>query len=259
MRFVSFAYASFLLGCSNLVKVDVDCPQICMTAQGPTLPGLDRYVPAGFDAAAVLSQLGIDADIGQIKDMVLDAGSLLPALAALDASPGSASAAQAALLSPKTIEWNAKLEFNQVLKQLPIRALDLSANVQILSVHMSSSADLAFVDAIDVYLTRQGKKADAGTADGGVTLPPVDGGTAACKTVGSTLHVASFRRAEGIAPGPTIGLSILLPDLNIFDCLKDAPASFTVKMDVVPAAFPFADIPLSLGTCMDVQTHVGYP
>ena len=52
---------------------------------------------------------------------------------------------------------------------------------------------------------------------------------------------------------------LLNPALNLFDCMKDTPSSFHVKMTILPTAYPAADVPLTLGSCIGVQTHTSYP
>ncbi len=230
------------LGCDNLIKVDVDCPKLCLSSPGPTLPGFANYVPAGVLAA-------FDGAIPTLGQIALDAG--IPGL-------DGASIGQ----PPLAVEWVAELDFNQVLKQLPTTAIHLSANVQVSTVNLTSTANLSFIDTVDVFLGRDGTTAGAGNATPGQGGALLDAGSPtplACSTSGPSMRIASFQRQQNLASGSSIDMVLLNPELNLFDCMKDAPSRFDVKMTILPTAYPAADVPLTLGSCIGVQTHTSYP
>ena len=206
------------LGCNPLVKIDVDCQKLCLTAPGPSLPGIPSLQPAGIDGAVFSIP---DADIPSAS-----------------------------------IEWEAEMKFNEVLKQLPSAAANMSANVRLASVNLTSTTDLSFVDSVDVFLSHGQARADSGAS----TI--VDGGSPAtlpCKAAGSSLRVAYFRSPDAGVGGSTLNLVTVDPALNLFDCMKDDPSKFDVKMTFHPGAYPATTTPLTLSTCIGAQAHASYP
>jgi hypothetical protein len=51
----------------------------------------------------------------------------------------------------------------------------------------------------------------------------------------------------------------LVPEVNLFTCLKTAPADFVVAMQMEPLAYPMGDVPLTLSTCVGARTTASYP
>ncbi len=227
----------FLLGCHHLVKIDVDCPTLCLSSPGPTLPGFANDVPPGQIAA-------LDGAVPTLGEVVLDAG------------------ISEVVLPPLALAWFVEMDFNEVLRELPATAIGLSANVQVSSVRLTSTEDLSFIDSVDVFLGHDGLEHDGGGAATEPDGAPLDAGSSsplACQAPGSSMQIAYFHRPENFPSSPSIDMVLLNPGLNFFDCMKDAPSRFDVKMTIRPTAYPAADVPLNLGTCIGVQTHASYP
>ena len=210
-------------GCKSVAQVDLECPSLCLAAPGPTLRGSGSLAPWWLDASAYGSS-------------ALDAG----------ADGGVVPVPDAAAM-PSSIDWEATLRFNDVVAQLPSGVLDISLDVRLTSVTLSSVLDLAFITGMRVFLGRP----KTATADGGRSLPE-------CWSRISTSPIAVYGRP--IAPsGAAISLVNLVPEINLYNCLKDAPARFLVAMDIEPLSYPTSDVPLTLSTCVSAQTTASYP
>jgi hypothetical protein len=213
-------------GCKSVVEVQVECPRLCLSAPGPSLRGSASLLPSQLDAAS----LGISA---------FDGG------AQLDASPSP----DAATL-PTSLEWEATLRFNDVVAQLPTAAVDISLDLRLTSVALSSTSDLSFVTDLRVFLRRT-----QSTADGGArSSTPVP----ACWSQLSNNPIAIYQ-GQIVPTGPTINLVSLVPDINLFDCVKDRPAKFVVDMGIEPSLYPTLDVPLTLSTCIGARSGATYP
>jgi hypothetical protein len=208
---------TFASGCKSAVKVDVDCPSICISAPGPTLPG-----------EATLAALSVDGGIDRASTNGL------------------------------VLSWKETMNFNDVLAQLPSEALNTSVDVRLNAVQLSSTTDLNFTDSIRVFLSRQRKGSDAGstTSDsivsGGTSSETAPNGSS-CRILGSNILVARYDRESDGPVGASIDLADLLPETNIFDCMKDAPVLFEVTMAFRPGFYPAIDAPLTLSTCIGAQ------
>ena len=214
--------ASVTLGCDHLVAIDVDCQKLCLTSPGPTLPGVPNQPLMALDAASV------------------------PAI---------------------TADWVAEMPFDEVLSQLPSAAAGLSANVRLSSVNLNSITDLSSIAAVDIFwghgATRAatGRSMDVGanTGEDVVMDAGADAAALRCRTAESSLRVAYFRASEADPSKTSLAMVIVNPDLNLFDCMKDSPTIFDVRMTLAPDVYPAADAPLTLATCVGAQTHVDYP
>jgi hypothetical protein len=163
-----------------------------------------------------------------------------------------------------SLEWVAVMQFNEVLAQLPNSAAGLSAIVRLTSMSLISTADLGFIDTVEVFLSHGSAMTDGGVVASSDAQDPgiADGGSASipsCKVARSSLLVATFRRSETDTSGTSISLVTINPDLNLFDCMKSEPAQFDVRLTPVLGTYPAADTPLTLSTCIGAETHWGYP
>jgi hypothetical protein len=206
------------LGCKSAVEVDIQCPRLCLAAPGPTLRGSASLVPAGLDATVPALP-------------TVDGGMLL-----------DGSAAQDAATIPRSMPWEVTLRFNDVVKQLPTEAVSISLDVRLTSVTLSSTTDLSFITDLQVFLSRT-----QSFPDGGQTS------TSDCWNRISTNPIASYQ-GQAVPVGGAINLVSLVPDINLFDCIKDKPARFLVQMGVEPSMYPTLDVPLVFSTCVGAQT-----
>jgi hypothetical protein len=172
------------------------------------------------------------------------------------------SAADPGLLQ-NAITWSSAMRFNEVLRQLPNAAIDTSLDVRLGSINVASTTGLSFVDSVRVSLSRDwkplsGDHAATAEADAGAAEAVAIGGPG-CNTAGSRFLVARYdRETDGIS-GNTIALVNLAAEMNLFDCMKDAPALFSVSMAFQPGSYPDVDAPLTLSTCVGAQGHASYP
>jgi len=231
-------------GCGPVVKVDIDCKQLCLAAPGPTIPGSSSTLAYSIDGAT--------PDWG---NGVWDGG--------LDGYLDGAVASNLPenLPSVRDLVWVAEMEFNQVLAQLPSAAVSLSADVRLTSVTLTSTTALDFIESVDVVMSHgtANTEGDAPSSSGTSAASVDSGGGLSCKEAGSVLRVAYFRRNGDVAAGSTIDLVIVEPDLNVFDCIKDEPASFEVTLTPHLGLAPATDAPLSFGTCIGAETHTTFP
>lgn len=211
-------------GCDHVVQVDIQCPRLCLAAPGPTLPGLGQILPSEFDAAAYGSY-SLDGGTENAAGLLADAASI-----------------------PNSMDWDATLRFNDVIAQLPSSAVNVSLDVRLTSVTLSSTMDLSFITGLRVFLSR----AQVST-DGGSSTSHSD-----CWDRISTDPVASYDSPTA-SSGPSIDLVNLVPEINLFDCIKDVPARFLVTMAMQPSAYQTSDVPLTLSTCVGAQTTATYP
>ena len=249
---------------------DVVAPTVAASADGGT-DGLAG--DASIDAEAS-SPFGNPADGSPAVATDAGAGFGAPDLASPDLDTPDLAASDLpdfdAGLPAAALVWTAQMDFSQVLNQLPATGVGLSAQVRVSKTNLSSATDLSFIDSVDVVLLTgngPGGSVDAGNptlalvldagAIAGSTGP--DGGATLCAGGSGAITIASFRGQAGQLTGPSIDLDILAPDLNLFDCLKSAPATLTVTLRSREGAWPTADAPLTLTTCLAASTQVGWP
>ena len=235
--FPFFGAIAIVLGCKSVAEIDVDCPKLCLASAGPTLPS-----PASFTAS--------NLDAATFSPFVLDSGA---GLALPDAG-----------ILPSSITWEATMKFNEVLAQLPSAAIKVSVDVRLTSVSLTSTTDLSFIKSMRVFLSREQDALGRGrTASNEVVDAGSGGGLAAgvsgCQAVGSSILVAKYDNEAGEPSGAIIDLLNVAPEMNLFDCIKDTPAIFSVTMVFQPGSYPATDAPLTLSTCIGAQSHVNYP
>jgi hypothetical protein len=212
-------------GCDHPVQLDIQCPRLCLAAPGPTLPGWGQIAPSGFDAAASDAHL-LDAEIEDAAGVTVAAAGV-----------------------PTSIDWDATLRFNDVIAQLPSTTVNVSLEVRLASVTLSGPTDLSFIGGLRVFLSRAQVSPDGGSSATGQSD---------CWDRISTDPVASYD-GPTTSSGPSIELVNLVPDVNLFDCIKDMPAKFLVAMAIQPAGYPTSEVPLTLSTCVGAQTTATYP
>jgi len=165
------------------------------------------------------------------------------------------------LASPKVgvLDWQTEVKFNAVLAQLPSAAASLSADVRLKSMRLVSTESLEFVDQVVVTMSN-GTVVAQGSRTSGSDNTNADAGTSlSCTVPGFALQVAYFQRAQDSATGSVIGLTTVDPDRNIFDCMKDKPTKFDVKLIPRSGYVPATDPTLTLATCVGAETHVKLP
>lgn len=239
-RLLAVVFLAGGAGCDAMVKVDVDCQELCLATLGPTIPATATALP-----------FPINGSISDWANGTWDGGF---------AGLGSGVSPLGAPVS-SMIEWGAEMEFNRVLAQLPSAVASLSAEVRLSSVTVASTTSLDFIDSLEVLMNRGASSTTRSVAGNSTSATPIaDGGPGDfCREAGSTLRVAYFQRQEDSSPGPTIALVMVNPELNVFDCLKDAPAKFQVKLTPRMGYAPATDAPLTLGTCIGANTHARFP
>jgi hypothetical protein len=213
-------------GCKSAFEVQVDCPKLCLAAAGPSLRGTTSLLPSYFDAAA----LGISAFDGGTR---LD-GSSPPDAATL----------------PASLEWEVTLRFNDVVAQLPTAAVDISLDLRLASVALSSTSDLSFITDLRVFLRRTQSIGDGGARSSAAA--------STCWSQVSNNPIAVYQ-GQTAPSGPTINLVSLVPDINLFECVRDKPVKFLVDMGIEPSMYPPLDVPLSLSTCIGARSGATYP
>jgi hypothetical protein len=224
--------------CQSLVTIDVDCEQLCLDAQGPTIPAMSNQWPS-----AIGNAVGVwDGGAKEIASL----------LGSLDG------AAADDTLSALTAAWSVEMPFNEVLAQLPSAAAGLSADVRLASVALRSPTELDFLDSVEVTMSH-------GSPDASSPEPPdgsgnVDGGAGLdCRATGFVMRVAYFQRSASAPSGNTIDLTMVAPDMNLFACMKDEPTRFDVQLSPHLGSVSTVDAPLTLGTCVGAATHFRYP
>jgi len=257
------------LGCNSLVRIDVDCKKLCLTSPGPTIPGSSSLLPSGLDGATPdLGPSRIDGTVSETAKPLAheDGGSAfgLDGMSSTDVDAGAVLSVPDASIPAPLIEWVAELRFNEVLGQLPSAAAGVSANVRLGAVSLASTTDLEFIDSVDVVLSHGRAPVDGGAEGNEEPDAGVDAGespnTPPCKAAGVGLLVAHFRRTDGVGfSGTSISLVVVDPKLNLFDCLKDEPGNFDVKMTLHQGAYPASDAPLSLDTCIAAEADLDFP
>jgi hypothetical protein len=217
-------------GCDSAVEVDVKCEKLCLAAPGPTLPGIPALVTVVDGGVA-----GIDGGV-----TALDGG-----------VPGQLGGPLPRSVLP-TVEWVADLSFNEVLKHLPSAAANLSADVRLGSISLTSTSRLDFIESLEVTLSHGAATSPANGAGNSAGAP-------GCRTAGTAIRVAYFQRGEGAATGSSLELVLVDPALNLFDCMKDEPSRFRVTLNPRAGSMNLGDVPLALRTCVGAETHVSYP
>lgn len=221
--------------CQSLVQLDVDCPELCMSSEGPTLPGLDRF---GSTTSYGVGG-GLDAGMAGLMDT-----------------------AAAAPASVSTIRWDTMLAFDEVLAQLPSQAISLSADVRLHSVTLSSTNTLDFIASAEVTLGEgpgsTGLLASPSSYPSAISTPDAGPGNP-CTTSGTTARVAHFQRAEGSPSGTILPLTLESPSLNLWDCVSDRPLQLHAQLTPTLAMLPANDTPLTLATCIRSRTQAAYP
>ena len=158
------------------------------------------------------------------------------------------------------MEWVAEMSFNDVLKQLPSVAENLSADVRLGSVSLSGTSSLDFIESLEVSLSHGPATTGAngfGAADGAKSGDGSD--SPGCGAAGASMRIAYFQRGESGATGASLDLVLVDPGLNLFDCMKDEPSRFHVILTPRLGSTPTSDTPLVLRTCVGAQTHLSYP
>jgi hypothetical protein len=254
------------LGCNSLAEMDVKCGKLCLTAVGPTVPGSSGLLPVGIDAGLPAQpdssvSVGANDDAGVEYDAPVDGEAALtpgvpdggPATAALDAG-----------LPINVIDQVVPMQFNLVLEELPGVLAGLDVDVRLLSIEVIGATDLAFIDAIDIVLFA-GKKASRANGDAAAPAESVDAGVSTVGSDGSLLcdtaglPVASYRRPASGAGGTSIALTVTDPTLNLYPCLKSAPANFDLRVTLAPDALPASDVPLNMTTCVNAHVNARWP
>lgn len=242
---------AFLCGCRSAVKVDVDCPVLCLTQPGQALPGFRRFLPKGWDAevpnlGTLLPYVAATVDGGSAL-----ANNLLGGIA--DAYPG-VSVTVSPDGSTMAVDWAVELDFDQILAQVPSSTINLAADVQISSVQLTSANDLSFLESAEAFISRRAKSSRA-SRSGDAGAPA----TSNCAAATSGLPIARYYRPGSSLGTPALELAIADGALNVFDCMSGAMTVFSLKMSIPAAGYPAADTPLALGSCVSVEAHASYP
>jgi len=234
------------VSCSAPVKIDIESDRLCLTSPGQPLSAL----------------YGGNLLNGTIPNWTADYSGVVDAGSAFALDAGLEAFIDGGLLPSQTVvvlDWNTEVKFNAVLGQLPSAAASLSANVRLKSMSLVSSESLEFIDQVVVTMSNgtvfaQGSRTSiSDNANVDASIP------SSCTTPGFSLQVASFQRAQDSATGSVIELTRADPDRNIFDCMKDKPTQFDVKLTPRSGYIPATDPTLTLTTCVGATTHVNLP
>lgn len=238
-------------GCKSAVRVDVDCPSLCLAQPGQSLPGFQRFVPKGWDAdipnlGAVLSHVAAAFDGGSAL-----ASNLMSGVA--DAYPG-VSVTVSPDGSAMAVDWAVEMDFDELLAQVPSSTINLAANVQVSTTRLTSTGDLSFVDSAEVYLGRRPKGSTASRARD-ASAPA----SSNCSAVTSGLPIAGYHRTESSFATPALEMAIRDGALNLFDCMSGAMTVFSLKMSIPADSYPATDTALTLESCLRLEAHATYP
>lgn len=255
------------IGCNSLAEVDVKCEKLCLTAPGPTIPGLATFLPAGLDAGLLVDMdagLPVEGVVGIFATM--SAGSIDAGISVGVPDGGVQAFAIDAGLPPSMIEQMIPMAYNEVLDQLPGIVAGMDADVRLSSLKVTSPMDLGFVDEIEVTLfTGNRGGGSAASVDGAVSAGSVDASFSGANSDGESpcgaagLLVASYRRPAAGPSGSSAELTVANPAQNLFSCLKGAPANFRMRLKLAPGELPFTDTPLSMTSCMRVHANAQLP
>ncbi len=239
-----------LCGCQSAVKVDVDCPRLCLAQPGQALPGFRRFLPRGWDAevpglGAILPSVAASIDGSAVVDRLLGGVADAYSGVSLAASPdGSAMA----------VDWAVELDFDEILAQVPSSTINLAATVQLSSLRLTSTDDLSFLESAEVFLGRRSK--------GSKVTRPTDASTPAtssCRAATSGSAIASYARGGASFAQTSAEMVIADGAFNVFDCMSGAVTVFSLKMTIPADRYPAADTPLSLASCVHLDAHASYP
>jgi hypothetical protein len=208
-------------GCRSVAEVDIQSTRICVASPSESAlvllsRGLSTY------NSGLLGSLPPDAGVGFL------AGISIP------------------------VVWESTVRFNDVVAQMPSKAVDISLDIRLLSITLSGTADLSFISGMQLSL----RGAPVST-DGGARTTLSKSASECWKKV-SGIPVAIYV-GQGVPSGPAVELVSLVPNLNLFDCFKDLPVILSVAMELQPSLVPTTDAQLTLSTCVSAQATASYP
>ena len=234
------------VNCSAPVQIDIESDRLCLTSPGQPLSAL--YGAYSVDAA--------------VPNWNTDHVGFVDGGSALNWDAGAEAFIDGGLLASQTVEflnWHTEVKFNAVLAQLPSAAASLSADVRLKSMSLVSTESLEFIDQVVVTMSN-GTVAAPGSRASSSANANVDASISpSCTTPNFALRVAYFQRAQDSATGSVIELTRADPDRNIFDCMKDRPTQFDVKLTPRAGYIPITDPTWTLATCVGASTHVSLP
>jgi hypothetical protein len=222
--------------CNGVVGADVSCDNICITAAGPTVPGLPALPDAGSLLAGLLSQ-----------PAKLQFNVPLQQLAAL-----TAGVEVEAYLSSLKLMGDADLAFVDTL-QVILRS----------GSGKGGSADAATppkaADDSSGAGVPPGSYDDAGTSPMANELPHA--ASSLCLPGGPGLVVGSYTRSAAAtnSAGGSLDLVSTTQEVNLFECFRGAPSSFEAAVSVIPALLPASSTPLRLKVCIRAHASASYP
>lgn len=227
-----------LAGCDGLVGAEVECDKICITAVGPTVPGLGLPIDGGLPdgLANQPATMEFNVPLAQLSKAVAE------------------------------VDVEANLTSLRLLGQTDLAFVD-SAQV-ILHAGITDGGvrppDASVPDAAkpapDVAVVTT---AGVPTAAGGPIpiladeLPHVG----RCLPGGSGFLAATYRKPATAAAsvGRGIDLEPTARGTDVYPCLRGAPAKFSVVLSVAPAYLPATDTPVSLKVCIGAHASASYP
>jgi hypothetical protein len=244
-----FLLVPLLGGCKSTVQVDVDCSNLCLVEPGPPLPGIARFLPKGWDAD--LSQLWPTLSVW---GKTVDGGTAVISgfmSAIADAYPGVSLSPSEDDPSKLAVEWAVEMDFDEILAQVPSSTINLTSNVQLSAMRLTTTDALSFIDSVDIFISQRPKSTRRSKS--------ADGEVSGCQAATAGVPVASYRKADPSSGMPNMEMTIVNGDWNLFDCFNGNVSRFSLRMSIPADAYPSADTPLSLGTCVGVHAHASYP
>lgn len=240
-----------LCGCQSAVKMDVDCPRLCLTQPGQALPGFRRFLPRSWDAespslGALLPNVAASVDGGSaIVDRLL--GGVADAYTGVSLAASADGATMA-------VAWAVELDFDEILAQVPSSTINLAANVQLSSLQLTSTEDLSFLGSAEAFLGRRSKVSK--------TTRPTDASapaTSNCGAATSGSAIAYYARGGASFAQTSVEMAIADGAFNVFDCMRGAVTVFSLRMAIPVDRYPATDTPLSLESCVRLDAHASYP
>jgi hypothetical protein len=223
--------------CDGLVGASVECDKICITAVGPTVPGIDLPVDGGLPdgLAAQPAVMEFNVPLAQLSKALAE------------------------------VDVEAHLSSLRLLGQADLAFVD---RAQVILHAGTTDGGVRPSDASPPDAARS----TPGAAGGAPSLAPIDAGATpiladdlpdilGCLPGGPGLVVANYRKpaAATATVGRSIDLDPTTREDNLYPCLREAPAKFGVVLEVAPAYLPSSETPISLKVCIGARASASFP
>jgi len=227
-----------LVACDGVVGAEVECDKICITAVGPTVPGLNVPIDGGLPDGLAHQPATMEFNVPLAQ--------LSKAVAEVDVE---------ATLSSLRLLGQADLAFVDSA-QVTLRAGTTDGGVRAPDAGVPDASAKPGPDAAVV--------APGGAPAGGGPMPIVADdlpNVSRCLPGAPGLLVATYRKPAA-APanvGRTLDLESTARDVNLYQCLRGMPSKFAVVLGIAPAYLPATDTPVSLRVCIGAHASASFP